>query len=75
MIQNPRKLLAALGSALVLISLATQSQELQQQKDIEVITVTSQKRVERLADVPLAVSVLHYLQIELYLSNRIVKLQ
>ncbi|WP_019026886.1 TonB-dependent receptor [Colwellia piezophila] len=73
--QSPSKLLVAAVSTFALISLAAQPQELQQKNSIETITVTSQKRVERLADVPLAVSVLNSEKIDVSFSNRFEDLQ
>ena len=75
MIQSLGKLLAAVGSAFVLHSLAAQQQEIQNNDGIETITVTSQKRIERLSEVPLAVSVLNSEQIGVSFSNRFEDLQ
>ncbi|REL25457.1 TonB-dependent receptor [Thalassotalea euphylliae] len=65
--QKRNKLGLAVAAALSLTSLPTQvfaAQAAQDESEIERITVTSQKRVERLSEIPVAVSVLRSDQID-----------
>jgi len=77
--QRPKKKFIVFGSSLIIYSLAVQSQEMLHESEIEnnieVITVTSQKRVERLSEVPIAVSVLSSKQIDASFSNNFEDLQ
>ncbi len=77
--QRPKRTFIVLCSSLIIHSLAVQSQEILPEREIEngieIISVTSQKRVERLSEVPIAVSVLSSEQIEASFSNNFEDLQ
>jgi len=77
--QRPKKTLYIFCSSLILQSLAVQSQETLPESEIEngieIISVTAQKRVERLSEVPIAVSVLSSEQIDASFSNNFEDLQ
>jgi len=77
--QRPKKTFIVLFSSLIIHSLPVKSQEKLPRSEIEngieIINVTSQKRVERLSEVPIAVSVLSSKQIDASFSNNFEDLQ
>jgi len=77
--QRPKKTFIVFCSSLIIHSLLVQSQEILPKSEIEngieIISVTAQKRVERLSEVPIAVSVLSSQQIDASFSNNFEDLQ